>query len=156
VKEFPLLLIAGAFTLWVLGCGVLDYRSRRVPNAYMAVGLAAALANFVRHSVTGKLTGFHLILMLAAWMLALIFWAFGFWGGADAKFTMVLSLAAPDPLLLTVLVAAHAGVALLVGLSQAIPWLGTPTRGLATVTSLAIGWTVWIIGVLTAGLWEKG
>ncbi|MBN2500824.1 MAG: prepilin peptidase [Anaerolineales bacterium] len=156
MNELPILLAGGGFTLWALGCGVLDYRTRRVPNAYMALGLAAALANFVRHSVGGQITGFHLVLLTAAWGLALAFWAFGFWGGADAKFTMVLSLAAPDPLLLTILAAAHAGVTLLVTLSNCIPWLGTPTQGLATVTTLAVGWTVWVVAVFASRTWTGG
>jgi Flp pilus assembly protein protease CpaA len=96
------MLIVIIATSWVTICSVCDLVTRRVPNRLLALGLLAAA--FVRagsllagsaHRDAPALV-ISAAITLSVWMLALIFWLAGWWGAADAKFIMALSLAFPD------------------------------------------------------------
>lgn len=79
------------FAAWAAAVAVCDCRSRRVPNALVAVGLVAALAFALVHSSPFGLTPVRALVGAAVGLVALMpFFALGVMGAADVKVFAVL------------------------------------------------------------------
>jgi Flp pilus assembly protein protease CpaA len=128
------------FAIWSAASAIYDMRFRRVPNRLMVFGMLGAL--FVRlgsYEMNYWVVG-------AAWASALLFWRLGYWGGADAKFLMVLTLAFSDPFMVLWMMLIH----LLVGV---VGWIcqrarremegGVQPTRIPGIPLLAAGWAVW-------------
>jgi Flp pilus assembly protein protease CpaA len=139
--------------VWVIACGVCDYRQRRIPNTLMFFGWAGASALVIHHNLTGNgLTALQATITLAVWGLAILFWLPGWWGAGDAKFVMALALAFPDlwMLLAMFLVNWIAGVIA----ARAVCEDGQPSQKRHTlpgVTVLGLGWLAWAAVLLLKG-----
>jgi Flp pilus assembly protein protease CpaA len=146
--------IALGSAVWVTACSWYDWRTRRVPNPLMLAGLlGAALLRWRWISMQQSSAVFEGLLTLSVWALALGFWLASWWGAADAKFVMVLSLAFPAPLMLLAMFLSNAAVGLLGQI--AVHWLAEPTASqpvrLPGVTILGAGWLGWAAFILVGG-----
>lgn len=79
------------FAAWAAAVAVCDYRSRRVPNALVAVGLIAALTFALVHGSPFGMTPVRALAGAAVGLVALMpFFALGVMGAADVKVFAVL------------------------------------------------------------------
>lgn len=79
------------FAAWAAAVAVCDYRSRRVPNALVAVGLIAALTFALVHGSPFGMTPARALAGAAVGLVALMpFFALGVMGAADVKVFAVL------------------------------------------------------------------
>ncbi len=133
--------------LWVVFCGGYDLFERRVPNLLMGFGWIGAVLLRIYSTLSGNgdavLEG---VLTVAGWALALAFWLAGWWGAADAKFIMALTLAFPDLSML----GAMAIVQLTIGFLalRIASWKG---KSMPAVACLGAGWLAWAAIVVLRG-----
>jgi len=132
--------------LWVLTCGISDYQTRKVPNWLIAIGLVGAILLQIRHWDNDMMHAGNIVLIIGFWAYFVAIWFMGWWGGADAKFSMVLLLAFPDMTLAITMFVAHAGAVLTTYIakrrSNDIKEL-SPRITLPLVTYFAAGWIAW-------------
>lgn len=132
-------MIAFLATLWVALCSGYDIFQGRVPNGLMGVGWIGAVLLRTYWTFTGigdaEIQGF---ITIVAWALALGFWLAGWWGAADAKFIMALSLAFPDPWMLGAMALANLVVGVLA--LRVASWRG---KSMPAVACLGAGWLAW-------------
>jgi Flp pilus assembly protein protease CpaA len=139
-------------SLWAVACSGYDLVYRRVPNWLLALGIVGA--SLVRagslHAGVGtagvQYTILDAAITLSVWMLAMIFWLAGWWGAADAKFSMALSLAFPNLALVLAMAIANV-IAGLVGLGINHP----AGKRLPAVAILTFGWLAWAILFISRG-----
>ncbi len=137
-------LLAG---VWVIACIVSDLKSRRIPNRLMVLGWISAALLRASSIPSGKESqGMRVIFTLAAWTLALTFWLTRWWGAADAKFVMALTLAYPNLWMLLIMAVMNLGAGLLV-----IRCLSHSKRGLPAVACLGAGWLAWEMVFIATG-----
>jgi Flp pilus assembly protein protease CpaA len=135
--------------VWVMACGFYDLRARRVPNWLTGLGLMGAALLRMHWIVMGPgSTAFAWLLTVSIWVLALTFWLAGWWGAADAKFVMVLSLAFPDPLMLLAMFKLNLVAGLCLRWTRKADLLLVK---IPAVTILGAGWLGWAIFVLVGG-----
>jgi Flp pilus assembly protein protease CpaA len=146
--------IALGSAVWVTACSWCDWRTRRVPNPLMIAGyLGSALLRWRWMSSEQASPIFEGLLTLSVWALAFGFWLATWWGAADAKFVMILSLAFPAPLMLLAMFLSNAVVGLLGQIAvgrPAEPTASQPVR-LPGVTILGAGWLGWAAFILLGG-----
>jgi Flp pilus assembly protein protease CpaA len=126
-------------TMWVAACSGYDILQRRVPNGLMGLGWIGALLLRTYSTLTGNGDAvLQSVITVASWALALAFWLAGWWGAADAKFIMALSLAFPDPGMLGSMALAN----LMVGglATRVASWKG---KNIPAVACLGAGWLAW-------------
>lgn len=139
-------------TLWVTICSACDLVTRRVPNMLLALGILGAALLRAGSLLVGSAQRDAPALVLSAavvlsvWTLGVAFWLVRWWGAADAKFIMALSLAFPDLGLLLAIAIANA-LAGLVGLGINHP----EGKRLPAVAILAFGWLVWAVLFIARG-----
>ncbi|KAA3643888.1 MAG: hypothetical protein DWQ07_17380 [Chloroflexi bacterium] len=92
---------------WILACALYDWRIQQVPNWLFLVGGSIALLQTLAFWFGGDWTWVRLILSGCHVTLALVFWRWGFWGGADAKFWIVLAFLFSFETLFVALVVSH-------------------------------------------------
>lgn len=123
--------------IWMAVCGLYDLSARRVPNWLFLVGGGLALVHIRAswHSQDVSVARFLLPVLHVA--LALLLWHWGLWGGADAKFWIVLAFLFPFNVLLAALLISQAIVAAYVAIqsirqqqSQPLPGIPLMSAGL--------------------------
>jgi len=92
------------------------------------------------------------VITLAAWVLGFSFWYVGWWGAADAKFLMVLSLAFPTLAMLLLVSGANLAVGLLLDKKRiGRRTMTTEQISLPAIPILGLGWLIWIGMTLWVG-----
>jgi Flp pilus assembly protein protease CpaA len=83
------------FVLWSLFAGFEDYQHRIVPNWVIMVGFCLAVWIQVETIRGGAFSIVSVVIFSAVVVLSLFYWGMQWWGGADAKFLIVTTLAFP-------------------------------------------------------------
>jgi Flp pilus assembly protein protease CpaA len=142
--------IAIASTAWIAGSAWMDHKRRQVSNRWMGLGFLGASALFVSHSAEGRIAPLNLAVLALTWVVSLALWNAGLWGGADAKFIMIITLAFPDPLMALCMFFVHASAPAGVWISSRIRRKAAAGTQLPAMVYLAIGWGAWLAGALIA------
>lgn len=147
---------------WTLLCAWIDVRTRRVPNWVFVIGFLGALFLRIRYELIYAFSPISLLLTVIACTFAFQVWALRWWGGADAKFIMVLSIALPSPammifLLLGILLPSviyfvrKYGLNLKewvqVSLSKANLDTTPKHKTMPAVATMTIGWITWMVTI---------
>ena len=138
---------------WALACAISDYKKHRVPNWLIATGFIGAAFLQARHWSNALINAGNIVTIVGVWIFAITIWAKGWWGGADAKFLMVLILAFPDITLMLTMFAARAGAVLAIYSKQYF-LSNAKAQTLPSVTYFASGWVVWAAGVHLLWLYQ--
>ncbi len=135
------MLIAILAAIWVATCSGYDLFRKRVPNGLMAAGWLGAMILRAYWLLAGNGNApFQVLVTLLIWLLSIGFWLAGWWGAADAKFLMAVTLAFPDIGMLAAMLLAN----LSAGLFGLAYLRSRPSRAsLPAVACLGAGWLAW-------------
>lgn len=84
-----------AFIAWTLIAGAQDYKSRKVSNRLMLIGLFLSIWVHCTTNRDAKREVTALVIITAMVLLSILYWSLKWWGGADAKFWIVSTIAFP-------------------------------------------------------------
>ncbi len=128
---------------WVVVCGGLDLAQRKVSNWLIALGWMGAVLLRANSILSGKgNVAIGIVITLSIWALAITYWILGWWGAADAKFLMALSLAFPDLWMLLAMITANLAISHFMQ-ARFRRQSGSLPKAIPAVTCLGAGWLVW-------------
>lgn len=142
--------------VWVATCALYNLKEPRIPNSLILIGFGGAIWLRIQDWQENGLIYFHILNITAAWILWFLFWKLRWWGGGDAKFMMVVTLAFPDLTMISymmimivigsvIVMTKEYGwnLRLLVAESLRLRTLENSTQRLRAVTFLGAGWIIW-------------
>lgn len=105
--------------VWIIACVLFDWFTRRVPNWHFLVGGGITLVHVSQGWRSGEWQWGMLSFSILHVALALSLWHWGPWGGADAKFWIILAFLFPSNVLLATIVISH----VVLGIFAVVRWM---------------------------------